>query len=261
MIIKPAVAGMFYPSDPVKLQQMVKEFLANASEKASLPIPKAIIAPHAGYIYSGPIAASAYACLAKAKNLLKKVVVLAPAHRYPIEGIGITKANTYQTPLGMIPIDQKAVALITNHPEVVVTEAAFSTEHAIEVHLPFLQSLLADFSLIPLLVGFTSIANVVKVLETLWGDQETLIVISSDLSHYNDDATAKKLDHQTSEAILALNPDAIDNELACGATGIKGLLTIAASKKLKATLVDLRNSGDTAGPKDSVVGYGAFHLR
>jgi MEMO1 family protein len=260
MIIYPNVAGKFYPEDPEILEQEVLGMLADASNKAGLPTPKAIIAPHAGYVYSGPIAASAYACLAKTKKQIKRVVLLAPAHQYPINGIATTKAESYTTPLGQIPIDQKTIANLS-FPFLQISEEAFTFEHTIEVHLPFLQLTLDSFSLVPLLIGSASVNHVEKILDKLWGGPETLVVISSDLSHYYPYAAAKTLDAETTDAILNLNPNGISTECACGATAIQGLLTIAAEKKMKATQVDLRNSGDIAGHKDQIVGYGAFHLK
>lgn len=259
MIIYPNVADKFYPADPSVLRQDILTMLTAASDKATLPIPKAIIAPHAGYIYSGLIAASAYACLTKAKKQIHRIVLLAPSHQYPVSGVAITDAKSYMTPLGQITIDQKSISAL-NLPYVQAVEEAFASEHAIEVHLPFLQLTLETFSLIPLLVGLATTAQVGKVLEKLWDGPETLIIISSDLSHYYPYDLAQFLDKKTAEAIIKLDPKDITPEQACGAVGIKGLLAIAAKKKLHASQIDLRNSADTAGPKDQVVGYGAFHF-
>jgi len=261
MVIHPNVAGKFYPNNPVALRQIVKTMIDEAFKKGyeKLSIPKAIIAPHAGYIYSGPIAASAYACLTKAKNQIKRVVVLALSHQYPVEGIATTNADSYLTPLGAIPIDQETIITLS-FPYLNVNDAAFNFEHSLEVQLPFLQLTLEAFFLIPLLVGYSTPKQVAKVLEKLWGDSETLIVISSDLSHYHPYQVALDQDQKTAAAIMTLNPDGFSSEDACGSIGIKGLLKIAANKKMRPTQVDLRNSGDTAGSKDSVVGYGAFHF-
>ncbi|MDD1474978.1 AmmeMemoRadiSam system protein B, partial [Dolichospermum sp. ST_sed4] len=249
MIIYPTVAGKFYPADPEILRQDILTMLLGASAKAKLPTPKAIIAPHAGLIYSGPIAASAYAALASAKNEIHRVVLLAPAHHYPVNGIAKTKATTYVTPLGKIPIDQKALAEI-DLPYIQNIEAAFEHEHAIEVHLPFLQLILEKFSIIPLLVGFVTPTQVATLLEKLWGDSATLVVISSDLSHYYNYATAKILDNNTATSIKKLEPNEIASECACGGVAIQGLLIVAANKKMRVTQVDLRNSGDTQGTKN-----------
>lgn len=259
MTIYPNVAGQFYPADPKILRQEVSKLLANAENKTKLPVPKAIIAPHAGYIYSGPIAASAYACLINAKKQINHVVLLAPTHHYLINGIAKTHANNYMTPLGKIVIDQKSVIDI-DLPYFKAAEEAFNLEHAIEVHLPFLQLTLENFSLVPLLVGIATIEQVATVLKKLWDGPETLIVISSDLSHYFHYNVAQLLDKKTAEAIIKLDPKGFSSENACGEMAIKGLIAIALQKKMHVTQIDLRNSGDTAGSKDQVVGYGAFHF-
>lgn len=260
MLIQPCVAGKFYPDDPEVLRQDVLAMLADTKDKANLTPPKAIIAPHAGYIYSGPIAASAYASLKKVKNQIKRVVILAPSHRYPIDGVATTTADFYLTPVGKIAIDQKTLTS-TRLPNLKIIDEAFSVEHSLEVHLPFLQLTLETFSLLPLLVGFAEATQVEKILESFWGGPETLIVISSDLSHYNPYKVAQNIDKKIAQAIMDLDPNGFTTDDACGAIAIKGLLLIAARKKMTVLQVDLRNSGDTAGPKDSVVGYGAFHFR
>lgn len=253
MIIHPNVAGKFYPADPKVLRQDIMQLLAD--NRSKLPPPKAIIAPHAGYIYSGPIAAAAYACLMQAQQITQ-VVLLAPAHRYLVPNIATTQANYYLTPLGQIPIAQNNLTV----PYLQVCEAAFLHEHAIEVHLPFFQLTLENFTLVPFLVGLATPAQVATVLEKFWGGPETLIVISSDLSHYLPYATAKSVDTKTATAICKLAATELKTEQACGAIAIQGLLTVATKKNMQATQIDLRNSGDTAGPKDQVVGYGAFHF-
>ncbi len=256
---EPMMAGTFYPANPKELKGMLEGFLKAVN--TDHPIPKAIIAPHAGYIYSGSIAAEAYACLAKARTSIKRVILLGPAHRYPVYGIAATKADYFATPLGKVKIDQVAISDILSLPQVEIIEQAYDRENALEVHLPFFQVLLQDFSLVPLLVGDASIIEIAEVIEKLWGGPETLVVVSSDLSHYEDYERAQYLDKQTANAILNLSPDEINFEQACGRMPIKGLLTVAAKKGLKATLIDLRNSGDMAGHNDRVVGYGAFHFR
>jgi MEMO1 family protein len=256
----PAVAGQFYPENPETLRQTVTTLLQEANNFANLPTPKAIIAPHAGYIYSGPIAASAYACLKKAQQKISKVVILAPAHRYPVAKLAATNVDVYTTPLGNINVDKNNVKKIMHLPQIDLNEEAFAQEHAIEVQLPFLQIALGNFELTPILVGNANVVDVVAVLQKVWGGEETLIVISSDLSHYYDYETAKTLDNDAATAIVNLKPSNLKDEQACGYIPIKGLLAAAANYNLQATLVDLRNSGDTAGPKTEVVGYGAFHF-
>ena len=247
---------MFYPADPQELHDMVLNFLANADKDGSLP--KAIICPHAGLIYSGPIAASAYARLYEGREQIERVVLLGPSHRIPFYGLAITAADYYETPLGRIRVDQQAQQLVRDLPQVKSLESAHAREHSLEVQLPFLQLVLEDFSLVPLVVGEASADEVAEVLQRLWGGPETLIVISSDLSHYHDYFTARKMDSATSEAIVTLHPESIGDEDACGRIPVRGLLTLARRLGLHGELIDLRNSGDTAGPRDQVVGYGAY---
>jgi len=254
----PAVAGMFYPDDPRQLRQMLADFLAKAEAQGEATPPKAIIAPHAGYVYSGPVAASVYARLAPHRELIKRVVLLGPAHRVPVRGLALPAAERFATPLGEIPVDAEGVQAIRDLPQVYVDEGAHAGEHSLEVHLPFLQMVLADFSLVPLVVGEAAPAQVAQVLERLWGGPETLIVISSDLSHYHDYRTARAMDEDTSRAIEALRYEDIHYDQACGRVPVSGLLYLAREYGLHARTVDLRNSGDTAGPRDQVVGYGAY---
>jgi hypothetical protein len=252
----PAVAGMFYPDDRQELHSAVVGYLRAA--QAVQPVPKALIAPHAGYIYSGPVAASAYACLKPARGTIRRVVLLGPSHRVPVSGLAVPSATAFATPLGDIPIDQAAVAEIQSLPQVKVLDRAHAQEHSLEVHLPFLQEVLGEFSLVPLVVGEASPEEVGEVLERLWGGPETLIVVSSDLSHYHDYATARRMDAATSKAIEALRYEDLGYDDACGRIPVSGLLHVARRRGLHARTVDLRNSGDTAGPRDQVVGYGAY---
>ncbi len=257
-IRKTAVAGRFYPARAGRLQQAITDYLdAAAGENI---IPKAIIAPHAGYIYSGPIAASAYKWLVmvEAGAVIKRVVLLGPSHFAPFRGLALSRADAFATPLGNIPLDKSAAAQLKSLPQVIEMDAAHRQEHSLEVHLPFLQTALGSFQLLPLAVGETTPAAVSEVLEAVWGGPETLIVVSSDLSHYHPYPAAKKLDRATAQAIEALQPDKIGREQACGRVTIQGLLSAAKNHNLTARTVDLRNSGDTAGPKDQVVGYGAW---
>ncbi|HYA38920.1 MAG TPA: AmmeMemoRadiSam system protein B [Candidatus Methylomirabilis sp.] len=252
----PAVAGLFYPDDPRELRALLTGYLAAA--RSAGPVPKAIIAPHAGYIYSGPIAASAYARLKPARGTITRVVLLGPAHRVGFRGLALPSADFFVTPLGRIAVDREAVAKISALPQVHVKDAAHAQEHSLEVHLPFLQEVLGDFQLVPLVVGDADTEDVGEVLDILWGGPETLIVISSDLSHYHDYRTAQRLDRATSEAIEQLRPQDIDYDSACGRNPVNGLLHAARKLGLKANTIDLRNSGDTAGAHDRVVGYGAY---
>ncbi len=253
----PAVAGSFYPEDPSQLAEDVRGYLA-AVPATNGPAPKAVIVPHAGYIYSGPVAATAYARLAALRDVVRRVVLIGPAHYLPIRGLAASAAAAFATPLGEVPVDRAAIDGLRDLPQVVVRDDAHEPEHSLEVQLPFLQTVLGDFAIVPLVAGAASYDEVRAVLERLWGGAETLIVISSDLSHYHDYARARRLDADTAAAILALDADAIGEERACGRIPIGGLLRVARAKGLTATSIDLRNSGDTAGPRSHVVGYGSF---
>jgi len=243
----PVVAGTFYPANPEELRRTVEAFLAAVPARDGAP-PKALIAPHAGYVYSGPIAASAYACIRPAG--IRRVVLLGPSHRVMLHGVGASSASAWRTPLGDVPVEAP--------PGLPVIDAAHAEEHSLEVQLPFLQIVLGDFTLIPLVVGEASKEEIADILALLWGGSETLIVISSDLSHYEDYETANRMDSATSQAIANLDPRGLDAGSACGRVPICGLLHLAKQKEMRAELIDLRNSGDTAGSRDQVVGYGAY---
>ena len=260
MNVRPAaVAGTFYPANPVRLREMVAGFLQTAVSPASpVPIPKAIIAPHAGYIYSGPIAGSAYVHVAPLAEQIERVVMLGPAHTMAIRGLATTSARTFKTPLGDVPIEQKALQQVLSLSQMQILDAAHVREHGLEVHLPFLQETLGDFSLVPFVVGQASPEDVAEVIEILWGGPETLIVISSDLSHFLDYQHAQQLDAATCAAIEQLQPEAITQNGACGRRPVQALLLLAKQRDLPVVTLDLRNSGDTAGSKDRVVGYGAW---
>lgn len=248
-IRKPNVAGQFYPGKASALEAMIHAFLRESHADVEEQ-PKAIIAPHAGYIYSGPIAATIYAVLSRYKDSIKRVIVIGPSHRLYFHGIAATMADYFETPLGKVPV--------ANQRDVSVNEAAYDKEHSIEVQLPFLQIVLEPFELVPLIVGDEKYSKVADVLANLWGGKETLIIVSSDLSHYKDYPTAQKLDALTSQAIIQLAPERLHFEQACGLIPIQGLLQVAKQNKMQARALDVRNSGDTAGSKDSVVGYGAY---
>lgn len=255
-IRRPAVAGMFYPGEAGELHRMVQAYVAAAGDAG--PPPKALIAPHAGYVYSGPIAGSAYAQLKPLRGVVTRVILAGPSHRVPFRGIAPSTAEYFATPLGIVPVDQQAIATLRDLPQIVPLEAAHANEHSLEVHLPFLQEVLGEFSIVPLVVGDATQGQVAEVMERLWGGPETLIVISSDLSHYHDYETARRMDEATSRAIEHLHPQDIKFEHACGRLPILGLLQAARHHGLRARTLDLRNSGDTAGPRDEVVGYGAY---
>ena len=254
----PAVAGMFYPGESRELAQSVAQMLGTAAHDApERAAPKALIAPHAGYIYSGPVAASVYALLAPARSRVTRVVLLGPTHRVAVRGLALPGCSAFATPLGTVEIDAAAVEKLRALPQVTESVQAHALEHSLEVHVPFLQTVFEKFTLVPLAVGNASAQEVAGVLDGLWGGPETLVVVSSDLSHYLSYGDAQAVDRATAKAILALAAD-ISHEQACGATPVTGLTHVARARRLKPELIDLRNSGDTAGDKTRVVGYGAF---
>lgn len=257
----PAVAGFFYPGDAAKLTGEVRKYLAEADAKIaskSARVPKAIIAPHAGYVYSGLTAAAAYRTLAPARGMIKRVVMMGPCHRVAVRGLALPSASAFHTPLGDVAIDQDAVNAIRTLPAVEISDATHKDDHALEVHLPFLQVVLGEFKIVPMIVGGASPDDVARVLETLWGGPETLILISSDLSHYLPYDAARQIDDTTRQAIERFDLAAFSDNSACGRHSIKGLLQVAQKKGLSVSTADVRNSGDTAGPKDRVVGYGSW---
>jgi len=246
---------MFYPADPRQLKHDVQEYLASAQPQAFQP--KALIAPHAGYIYSGAIAANAYATLKDIATRIRRVILLGPTHRVAVRGLALPDTDVFDTPLGHIPLDTDAMRAIARLPQVIVSGEAHEEEHSLEVQLPFLQSVLGEFTLLPLAVGMATAEEVAEVLEAVWGGDETLIVISSDLSHFLPYAAAQSVDNKTTQDILHLRQP-ISHEQACGGTPINGLMVVARKHHLTPHLLDLRNSGDTAGSHDRVVGYAAF---
>lgn len=252
----PAVAGTFYPGDAAHLATQVAALLAPLAP-APGPCPKAIIAPHAGYIYSGPTAARVYATLAPWRTTIRRVILLGPTHRVAVRGLAVPAADAFATPLGIIPIDRAARASLAHLPQVVVSDHVHALEHSLEVHLPFLQTVLAEFQLLPLAVGEASPAAVAEVIECLWGGAETLIVVSTDLSHFLSYGAARDIDDATCRQILALDGTLLP-EQACGAYPVNGLLLAARRGGLEPELLDLCNSGDTAGDRNRVVGYAAF---
>lgn len=256
-IRKTAVAGSFYPSEAKELSDLVDSLIYEKPAE-ELPPPKAIIAPHAGYIYSGSVAASAYRLWLPLKGEVERVVVLAPAHRVGFAGMALIDADFYETPLGNVEIDKAAYAEIAKLPEVLYLDAAHEEEHSLEVHLPFLLQVLGGFKLVPIVVGDANAEDVSRVLETLWGGEETRIVISSDLSHFHSYSLAQECDEETAKAIMTLNDKAIYEDAACGKRPIGGLLHLARLHGFKVKQLDLRNSGDVTGEKNRVVGYGSW---
>lgn len=255
-----AVADMFYPGDPDYLRETVSQFLADAREAtARHPLtPRAIIAPHAGYIYSGPVAAYAYSYLENIKDRISTVVLIGPSHRVPLIGFATSSANYFATPLGNIPINRTLVERINELPFVHELDQAHSMEHSLEVHLPFLQMTLDDFDLVPVVAGDASPEQANELISRSCERDDTLLVVSSDLSHYHDYQTAKRMDRDTCDAIESLDVKGLDSQHACGYIPVRGLLAYAKQHHLQAKTVDCRNSGDTAGPRDQVVGYGSY---
>lgn len=260
---RPAVAGMFYPASDREVAATVDEMLAAAAPAgtAEAAVPKALIAPHAGYVYSGPVAASAFRLLTPARERLRRIVLLGPSHFVPLRGLALPTAIGLATPLGTVPVDADGARRAAELPQVTVRDDAHAREHSLEVHLPFLQRVLGSFSVVPLVVGDAEPEEIGAVIEAMWGGDETLIDVSSDLSHYLDYETARRRDRRTCEAIEGLRYEDIGYEDACGRVPIRGLLWAARRRALAAETLDLRSSGDTAGPRTQVVGYGAWALR
>jgi AmmeMemoRadiSam system protein B len=257
-VIRPAaVAGLFYPENPVELRQSIGALLRD--NPAAGPVPRAMIVPHAGYIYSGPVAARAYNRIAAAGGTIRRVVILGPAHRVALKGMALSTAQQFRTPLGDIPLDTTFIQYLGQLPGVTFSDLAHRDEHGIEVQLPLLQSVLGQFNLVPVVVGACDAETVGALLEAALDDEHTLVIISSDLSHYHPYAVAQTLDLETAQRIESLHGP-LNGDSACGAYALNGLLALARQHHLRAERLDLRNSGDTAGPKDRVVGYGAWAI-
>ncbi|NRB10591.1 MAG: AmmeMemoRadiSam system protein B [Rickettsiaceae bacterium] len=257
-IIKKAnVAGQFYPDNQQELSNMLKAFLGKDNQGYKF-CPKALIVPHAGYIYSGAVAGFAYTKLFTIKDIIKQVIIFAPAHFFPFTGIATSSVDYFQTPLGDVKVNRDTLAKIADLTNIQILEQAYKGEHSLEVQLPFLQYILKEFTITPLLIGSINYNAIATIMNLLWGDDSTLFIISSDLSHYHPYETAKKIDKETSQAILTKDIAAIKEGSACGRLAIQALLAVAIKKKLQIDLVDLRNSGDTSGSKDRVVGYGSY---
>jgi len=253
----PAVAGAFYPADPARLRREVESLLAGAPP-FDAPAPLALIVPHAGYVYSGPVAATAYAHLARTRADVRRVVLVGPSHHAWFEGMALPGAEALATPLGSAPVDPESEARARGHPGVADSPAAHAREHSLEVQLPFLQVALGDPPVVALLCGQAAPESVAPVVDEFLGEEGTVVVVSSDLSHYLPYAEARRRDAETAQAIERLDPGALGHDDACGLTGVQALLLAARSRGMSVTRLDLRNSGDTAGDRSRVVGYGAF---
>ncbi len=255
---KAAVAGLFYEADTAALQRHISDLMSGASSRCKA-VPEALIVPHAGYIYSGSTAARAYRCLQPRHDEIRRVVLFGPAHRVYLEGMAVPSVDQFATPLGDVPLDREAIDRIIEMPGVCVSDAAHQDEHSLEVQLPFLQTVLAQFSLVPVVVGNCDAARVAAVIDVLWGGADTLIVISTDLSHFLAYAQARQVDAITCSRILEKS-SSLSGEEACGARALNGLMCTEHVQALDVELLDACNSGDTAGDRDRVVGYGAFVL-
>jgi MEMO1 family protein len=253
----PAVAGRFYPRDPAQLRSEVQDFLATSAPGPTIR-PKALIAPHAGYVYSGKIAAAAFATLRNCAQTTTRVVLIGPAHYVRVRGIAAPTVQAFATPLGRVPVDAEGLRGIADLPFLTYADAPHAPEHALEVELPFLQTALAVFEVLPLVIGDANVSDVAQVLRRLWGGPETLIVVSSDLSHYHSYETARRLDLATATAIERGDWGGLGPDQTCGCVAVAGLLVEAGRRGLKAQRLALCNSGDTAGARDRVVGYGAW---
>lgn len=255
---QPAFAGTFYPGKPDSLRSMVEGFLNDARTRMGQSSPKAIIAPHAGYPYSGPVAGSAFIQFQKDRHQIRRVVLLGPSHRVALAGLAASGADAFATPLGHVLVDHEALALILDLPQVQILDAAHANEHSLEVELPFLQTLLPEAHIVPLLVGEATPEEVSDCLDRLWDGGETRIVVSTDLSHFLDYETARELDRDAARKIEQMQFRDLDSDQACGCAPVRGFLCGARKRGMRGQLIDLRNSGDTAGSRDRVVGYGAF---
>jgi AmmeMemoRadiSam system protein B len=252
----PAVAGTFYPADPDTLSTELDEMLAKPQLPPMVRL-KALIVPHAGYVYSGISASKAYCLLPSIQSRIERVVLLGPAHRMAIQGLVLPTARRFATPLGEVDIDINAYQTLQHFGCVSFNDVVHALEHSLEIQLPFLQATLGEFSIVPLAVGYVAVEEVVAVLEQLWGGDETLIVISSDLSHFHDYQAAQSFDYATVQHILDLQPQ-INHQQACGAIPINALIEMAQRRGLTPHLLDLRNSGDVSGDLSRVVGYAAL---
>jgi MEMO1 family protein len=252
----PAVAGLFYPDDERELRHVVSEYLRQHSAAATAA-PKALIVPHAGYIYSGSIAAAAYATVASLRHSVRRIVLIGPSHRVYLRGMAVPAASVFATPLGEVAIDQDLKASLLQLGNVIEADAPHAQEHCLEVQLPFLQMLFDDFTLLPLVIGSATPEQVAATLMHAWGDASTLVLVSSDLSHYHTYEQARRIDAATTASILRREPT-LAGEQACGAVGINGLLYLASERGLPVSEIGRCNSGDTAGDRSRVVGYGAF---
>jgi AmmeMemoRadiSam system protein B len=255
-----AVAGTFYPADRNALKETIRGLLAAVPVTAGMPAPKAVIVPHAGYAYSGAVAASAYSAIGPLREKVCRVVLIGPSHFKTFVGIAAPSADVFATPLGVVAVDREGVDALVKKDLIAIDDEAHREEHALEVQLPFLIAQLGTFTVVPLLVGDAPAEAVAAVLGALWEGRETLIVVSSDLSHYHRQETAMRLDRATAAVIESLESRGLTGEDACGYQAVAGLLLAARRHRLAVRRLDLRTSADTAGSMGRVVGYGAWAL-
>lgn len=256
---RPAVAGLFYPADAAELRADVSEHLRRAAGASRAPAPKALIVPHAGYVYSGETAARGYALLEPRRATIRRVVLIGPSHRVYLRGAAIPRVDEFETPLGRVQIDAELRTTLIERGDVLQSDQPHTMEHSLEVQLPFLQVQLGEFTLLPIVLGDASPDYVASLLADVWGVEDTLVLASSDLSHYHSYEVAQRIDAGTSDAILKLRPT-LTGDQACGAVALNGLLRLAKTKSLAIAQIARCNSGDTAGDRARVVGYGAFGL-
>jgi MEMO1 family protein len=258
-IRRPAVAGLFYPENANELRQVVRNYVESCPAGEMHGRPKALIVPHAGFPYSGPVAGFAYRQLRDWSTSIRHVVMIGPSHRVPIRGLAVPSADAFETPLGPVPVDIAGCRRLCDLGLAGTSDAAHAMEHSLEVQLPFLQVLLEEFDILPVAVGHAPSDQVARVIDEVWGESDTLVLVSSDLSHYHSWDAARRLDEQTTRTILGRRSD-LPDEQACGACGINGLMQVARRRGLRVELLDQRNSGDTAGDRSRVVGYGSYAL-
>ncbi|MEE8331278.1 MAG: AmmeMemoRadiSam system protein B [Acidimicrobiia bacterium] len=256
----PAVAGTFYPADAATLSAAVDDLLASGDPAPIDVDPMLLIVPHAGYVYSGPVAATAYRLLATMPEPPRRLVMVGPSHFVAVSGVATPNTRGLETPLGIVEVDAELAAAAEAHPAVAPGPAAHAREHSLEVQLPFLQRALGELTVLPLLTGEATPQEVAAVLDEAVDTEGVMGLISTDLSHYLDAATARRRDASTAAAVVELRPEDIGREDACGRTGLQAGLVLARTRGWACRLLDLRNSGDTAGPTDRVVGYGAFAI-
>jgi AmmeMemoRadiSam system protein B len=253
----PAVAGLFYPLDATELRAAVTGYIEACQRQGPARQPKALIVPHAGYPYSGPVAGCAYRLLRDSHAHIRHVVMLGPSHRVPMRGLAVPSVECFATPLGEVPIDVAVRQRLRELGLVGVSDAPHAAEHSLEVQLPFLQVVLDEFDILPITLGLSPPDQVARALDGAWNGSDTLVVVSSDLSHYHTSEEARQLDDQSTHAILERRSD-LPDEQACGARAINGLMQVARRRGLVVELLDQRNSGDTAGDRSRVVGYGSY---